>query len=433
MSGEQVLMKGRLHPVTPWRRTWAAATGAVTFLFRDMHDWIDLVVDLPAWVLALTAGLVTLLAASYGFTSWLRTSWQLTPQALQVHSGILFHRHRRFELAHVQEVDVHRPLLGRLIGVCTLRVSVAGRSADLAYLGMVQAQALRTEMRRHMAASAEPAHRQAARPDDAREILSVPARMLGLSILLDAHTMAHVAAALALGAVPYLVLGEPLALLSLAGSLGWAWKLTAGRWPAWHGWTVTAHRSGYRVDHGLFNHRHSTLRHERIQAVVLTQPVLWRRRDWVRISLAVPGHRGLAMLAPVATRRQAEELVEGLWGEEAVEVVRAQCPTPRRARWATLRSRMLSAVVRPGFAAVWRGLFLRSVVHVWPAAKVQQVEVVQGPWQRRLGLATVEIALAGGPNPAARHRDVIEAAHLAEQLRARSGRGPEVPVAVSDE
>nr|BEK71342.1 PH domain-containing protein [Kitasatospora purpeofusca] len=420
MSEEPVLLQGRLHPFTPWRRTWAAATGAATLLFRDSGAWIDKAVKLPLWSLVLATAVVTLLAAGYGFTSWRRATWCLTSRALDVHAGILFRSHRQFELSHIQEVDVHRPLIGRLIGVCTLRVSVAGSSAHLAYLGAEQAQTLRTEIRRHMAASAGPQGRHTARPAADAELLSVPGRMLGLAILLDAHTMTRVLRVVALGFIPYLVLGEPLALLSLAGSLGWVWRMTAGRWPALFGWTVTALQGGYRIDHGMFERRHTTLRHERIQAVLITQPVLWRRRDWVSVSVALPGRSGLTTLAPVATRHQAEDLVERLWGTTALEAVQTRAPAPQRARWVTVRSRVLSAAVLPGYAAVRRGLFLRSVVYVWPTAKVQQVAVEQGPWQRRWGLATVDIALAGGPHPVARHRDVGEAARLAEALRAES-------------
>ncbi|WP_233289970.1 PH domain-containing protein [Kitasatospora sp. MBT66] len=333
----------------------------------------------------------------------------------------MFRSRRRFELGHIQEVDIHWPLIGRLIGVCTLRVSVAGSSARLAYLGAEQAQLLRAEIRRHMAA---PAGQQVSRPAFTGELLSVPGRMLAQAILLDARTMTRVLKAVALGFVPYLLLGEPLALLSLAGSLGWVWRMTAGRWPALYGWTVTALQGGYRIDHGMLERQHTTLRHERIQAVLITQPVLWRRRDWVTVSVALPGQAGLTTLAPVATRHQAEDLVERLWGATAVEAVRTRAPAPQRARWVTARSRVLSAVVLPGYAAVRRGLFLRSVVHVWPTAKVQQVAVEQGPWQRRWGLASVDIAASGGPHPVARHRDAGEAAQLAEALRAESRRGP---------
>jgi putative membrane protein len=57
---------------------------------------------------------------------------------------------------------------------------------------------------------------------------------------------------------------------------------------------------------------------------------------------------------------------------------------------------------------------------------LQSVRVVQGPFQRRLGLATVYADTAGGRAGQAKDRDLSEAWALAEQLsaRARLARNP---------
>jgi putative membrane protein len=424
---ETTLLEDRLHPITPWRRTWAAVTGIATFLFRDLQEWFADAASWPRWALALVAAAVTLLAAGYGYLSWRRTSYRLTTDALHVRTGILFHRGRRFELAHLQEADIHRPFLARWLGVCSLRLSVSGHGADLSYLSDDQAAVLQGALRRHMAT--EVSTPETAAPETEPDVLlSVPARMLGASLLLEVHTWAAAAVSIALGLVPYAVFHQPLALLSAAGSLGAAWRLTASRWPSWHGWTLTAEPGGYRADYGLFDRQHQTLRHQRTHAVELSQPLLWRRRGWVRISLATAGHLSPLLVAPVATWEQAEQLVRSLCGANAVELLRVRTPAPRRARWATLWSHVLSCAGDGEYLCVWDGWFLRNRIHLAPASKAQSVEVAQGPWQRFLRLATVRVALAGGSDLVARHRDIAEAIETAARLRAARGRAVDLGV-----
>jgi putative membrane protein len=57
---------------------------------------------------------------------------------------------------------------------------------------------------------------------------------------------------------------------------------------------------------------------------------------------------------------------------------------------------------------------------VCPAARIQTVSVEQGPWQRKLGLASVHTHMAGGESVVAAHRTNAEAAIVASHLYAAS-------------
>ncbi|WNI20069.1 PH domain-containing protein [Actinacidiphila sp. ITFR-21] len=425
---EPAVLEGRLHPITPWRRAWATVTGAVLFFFRDAESWIKSAETWPRWVLALAAAAVSLFGAGYGYLSWRKTSYQLTDDALHVRAGILFHRRHRFVLDHLQAADIHRPLLGRWIGVCSLRLSVSGQSAMLSYLSEADASALRSALLRRMSGDASTSDEPVAEPELVEPpLLVVPARRLALSILLEAHTMIRVGIVVIGGLVPYLIFHEPLALLSLAGSAGAVWKMTYGRWPRYHGWTLTAAPGGYRAEYGLLDRRHQTYRHQRTQAITLVQPLLWRRRGWVQILLSTAGYHHPLLLVPVATLDEAERLTADLYGPDAVQLLNTQTPAPRRARWATPWSHVLSCNVSSEFVSVWHGLFLRNVRTLCPTSKTQNVETSQGPWQRRLGLATVHLAVAGGPALSGRHRDADEAQRIASRMLTldRTAQAPE--------
>ncbi|GAB3940097.1 hypothetical protein GCM10027614_23230 [Micromonospora vulcania] len=73
---------------------------------------------------------------------------------------------------------------------------------------------------------------------------------------------------------------------------------------------------------------------------------------------------------------------------------------------------------------VTRSGLLTRQLSIVPYARIQSVRVVQGPVQRRLGLATVHADTAGGAGAAAQDRDLTEAWALAAELttRARTAR-----------
>ena len=65
---------------------------------------------------------------------------------------------------------------------------------------------------------------------------------------------------------------------------------------------------------------------------------------------------------------------------------------------------------------------LTTTTDVVPLAKIQSLRLTSGPWQRRLGLATVHAETAGRrlSGAAAAHRDGDEARGLLVELTARS-------------
>jgi putative membrane protein len=103
---------------------------------------------------------------------------------------------------------------------------------------------------------------------------------------------------------------------------------------------------------------------------------------------------------------------------------------PPAARWrAPLQYRQLAAGADPS-VFVCRSGWLTRYIDVVPHARTQSVRVTQGPWQRRLGLATTHVDSTPGPvRPHAVHRDAIDARLLAEAqvalaTRARAGGTP---------
>ena len=208
---------------------------------------------------------------------------------------------------------------------------------------------------------------------------------------------------------------------------------------------------GVRLRHGMLETRSQTIPPGRVQAVRLVQSVLWRGRDWWRVQVNVAGYGGESeeknsVLLPVGTREEALTVLSlvlpdlgvdeprrildaGLDGDSGTESGYVSAPR---------RTRILDPVAwrRNGFVVTGRALLLRrgrmvKILDVVPHERTQSLGLVQGPWQRRLGVASFQVHSTEGPvHPEVPHLDAADAAQLmADQaMRARSARaaaGPE--------
>ena len=98
---------------------------------------------------------------------------------------------------------------------------------------------------------------------------------------------------------------------------------------------------------------------------------------------------------------------------------------PRRARWlAPVSAPRLGLGADARLLAIRDGRLRRELTLV-PHERTQSVRLTQGPFQRRLGLATVHVDLPPGSFSAqARHREQMEARRMIEDQagRARAAR-----------
>ncbi|WP_399067921.1 PH domain-containing protein [Streptomyces winkii] len=419
----------RLHPVTPWRRAWAPVAGLVAFSVHDFERTREWFTHLTTgWLLA-AFGVLLPVAAAYGFFSWWFTSYLVTDTELRIRTGLVFRRTAHIRLDRVQAVDVSRPLLARVAGVAKLKLDVVGTEAkdELAFLGEREAVALRAELLARAAGIAPEAAPEAGEAP-ARELLRVDMRTLVTGLLLMGTGWGALLATLLVPAVVYLASDSILgALAALVPALGGVWASTGGRFLKEYDWTVAESPDGLRLDHGLLDRDHATVPPGRVQSVRISEPLLWRRRGWVRVELEIAGagkDKG-GVLIPVAPRAEAAGvLARILPGTDLAAAADVAAPVPRRARWCV-------PVLWRGYgygstAAVFvtrSGLVARRVTLV-PHAKVQSVRLSQGPWQRRMRLADVAVDHGANGWTAARLRDAEEARALvhAQAERSRTGR-----------
>ena len=382
----------------------------------------------------------------FGLVNWLVTRWKIDGDTLRIESGLIRRDSKRLPLARIQAVDVVRPLLARLLGVSELRIRLAGSSSSdgrLAYLSESTALELRARLlHTPVPADASPAPGASDRPAVPEHPMASVAtgRLLG-SVLLSGLTLVLLAIAVAL---LVLALTAPKAAAAVAGFLAvYIFSFASGLWRRlsneFHFEAVEA-PEGIRVRRGLLQTVSETIPYGRIQAIRKIEPLLWRPMGWCRLEVDIAGAArkqqrgegsGVARkaLLPVGDDRDAWHLVDRLIGGGTPTMTP---PPPRARKKAPLSYHFLAAGHDDRHAVCVTGRVRKVTVWI-PLEKSQSIRRVQGPVQRRLGLATVHVDAAGKDTRAEfRDRTVAEADTLVAELSRLSRAARAAPGAAAD-
>ena len=406
---------------------------------------------------ALLAVAIVLLVCLGGFyLSWRMHSFRITGDAVEVRSGILFRTQRKARLDRIQGINVVRPLLARIFGAAKLDITVAGHDANvqLAYLGSVLADGLRSDVlrlasgvRQSELGGAAGGHAQGAAGSGAaiargalvgdfvnqrvndflapeldpnaappESVVTIPpARLLG-SLVLSGFTVFLLVIVVLLvvgasGGAPWLL------FVVLPGLIGSA-SFYISRFTKSLRYSIAGTPDGVRVGFGLLSTSNETLPPGRIHAVEVQQPLLWRPFGWWQIRIDTAGRsveKGAAGQAnttvlPVGdaadVARVLTLLLPGFATDEHERIVLTGMTSPghddftgspRRAAWFRPFSWQRTGFqLVDGAVLLRRGYVWRSLAIV-PLARLQSLELRQGPIERGLGLAEARFHTVSGP------------------------------------
>jgi putative membrane protein len=410
----------RLHPLSPLVRAGPIVTVLVVGLglssAQGRSDGSARYVDLVVVAVVLLLGVVR----------WLVTRWALDGGTLRIETGLLRRDSRQLPVARIQAVDVIRPLMARVFGLAELRIRLAGSGSAngrLAYLPEDQA----LELRARLLAAHHNLDPSTPEPDEYMVATVSTDRLIG-SVLLSG-------AVLVLPALPVLLVLVKLsstAAVVFGGFVGtYALGFVQDVWrriSSQYGFKVANAPDGIRISRGLLSTVAETIPARRVQAVRMVQPLFWRIFGWCRLEVDVAGHTGreagggrsattTKALLPVGPHATAELLIATVIGGHRPPA----SPPPRRARLkAPLSFHFLGTGHDDALVVSTTGRVRRTTIWV-PLVKIQSIRRVQGPVQRRLGLATVHVDAAGrGVRAELRDRAVEEADELMVDLAALS-------------
>lgn len=436
----------------------------------DPGDWADDPIGrlyangMIGW--ALLALLAVLAVVIGGFSlSWRMRAFRITNEVVEVRNGILLRTHRQGRLDRIQGVDISRSLLARIFGVAAMSIQVAGQDAniELAYLGSAAVDRLRRDVlllasgsQQTAEPTAQPVAPQAPgvtgllqhRASEFRSpeldsslagpesIVRIPPVRLVGSLVISWSSIVLLAAVI-VGIVwvqnshDYLVLFGALPVL-----IGFGGHMIS-RISRSLRFSVAGTVDGIRVGHGLLSTRNETLPPGRIHALQLSQPLLWRPFGWWEVTFTrasqptsdSSGNVARTTILPVGTLQDVVAVISlilpdtptramllrsGAVGAGTTDGYRS---SPPRAAWLKLFGWRRNAIaIGEGAVYLRRGL-LRRELSIIPLARVQGVELRQGPVARSLALASVVTHTVGGVvGTRLSAIDQNEAALLFEQL-----------------
>jgi putative membrane protein len=441
------------------------------------------------WLLGL--GAVVLLA--WTTLEWLRSTYRVEGGALRLEEGVLARKLRVIPFDRIQQVDLVRKPLHRLLGVATLRVDTAGgggaAEVDLEVVRLREAQALRSRLLRARAGAAAGGEEAAA----AAEAAPPERALLRLSVgevMLAGITGTRAAAVLVvLGPLSQLAdwfpsLSDwllrrfnpesvapttPAAVLAVAvlAVAVWLGLAAASSVVTDFGFTLATSAGDLVVRRGLLERREAVMPTARLQVVRVDESLLRRALGLASIRIQSAGRSGGSdetasrLTIPILPRSEVNRVLgELLPGAAPLPALRTPPPAARRRAmrrgvvmsaplvlavaavlWALSRPAAPAALLlvplavlgglaayrslghdrRDGFLYARQGAAIR-VTAVVPVAKAQSGSVRSSVFQRRAGLATLHVDVAGG-GPTPKVLDEAEAT-AEELLQVVLGRSP---------
>ncbi|MDK8585533.1 PH domain-containing protein [Corynebacterium kefirresidentii] len=424
----------RVHRLTPLLRLWSVILALIAAFALNVN--MEALRDIFAFItgehrgealrdtaLAL-AGFIAVCAVVWLASGlwWRRMGYQLGAEELSLRRGLLSVQLRTARYDRTQAVDVVEPVIARLFRLAAVRVETAGGQSsviEIAYLKKSDAEALRDDIlaRVHGAPTSQteaPAEESAEEP--AEEPALVPEIPIARSLIAAAlrTSTLFLVGFLILVVVTRLPLSAALPIL--VGALPNAWNVLDSSW------RYTARTDGevLNITYGLADRRRQSIRLDRIHAVQITQPFLWRPLGWYEVRVSVAGYgasasgkaSGSTRILPVGTLAQARQFLPA----DAAPTY----ASPTRAKWVSpLDYRQQTVALTGGYVIVRNGRLNRRVKAIH-TSHIQELTYRRGPISQALGLATVGLDLVQGPvRMDARNLTLADAAALLTQLRSR--------------
>ena len=426
----------RVHRLTPLLRLWSVILALIAAFALNLN--MEALRDIFAFItgehrgealrdtaLAL-AGFIAVCAVVWLASGlwWRRMGYQLGAEELSLRRGLFSVQLRTARYDRTQAVDVVEPVIARLFRLAAVRVETAGGQSsviEIAYLKKSDAEALRDDILARVH-GAPTSHTEAPAEESAEEPAEAPAEEPALvpEIPIARSLIAAALRTSTLFLVGFLILVVvtrlPLstALPILVGALPNAWNMLDSSW------RYTARTDGevLNITYGLADRRRQSIRLDRIHAVQITQPFLWRPLGWYEVRVSVAGYgasasgkaSGSTRILPVGTLAQARQFLPA----DAAPTY----ASPARAKWVSPLDYRQQTVALTGDYVIVRNGRLNRRVKAIHTSHIQELTYRRGPISQALGLATVGLDLVQGPvRMDARNLTLADATALLARLR----------------
>ncbi len=409
----------RPHPATALVRSWIALVALGFFFVREFLPEVltgeyedDPRVDFLGSFIFIGIGGVLLLVALSMLATWYFTRFVIDDNELRIETGAIWRSSRRIPFTKVQSVEVYQPLIARLVGLAELTIDAgADRPVRLRYLRRTEAYRFRDYLlarahgRQVSLADTTGSESLLQDVDADDEVITriAPGTLIVAALLTVEVFLAVVLACLLI--IPPIVMGygwaAPAGLIGVAlSAIPYVNRVAVTQF----NYVLARSERGVKITRGLTSLTSQTIPAHRIQTLRVSQPLLWRPLGLYRVDMDLvgmhsedmedSGQNGTSILMPAGTRAQVDAALSAIWPHADPTDV-ATHPSPRRARWFRPISGGTLRYGADDVLVVTASGVLRRTWEYAPHKRVQSVRIVQGPLQRRLGLADVQVHTVG--------------------------------------
>lgn len=411
------------------------------------------------WCLILVTVLLAFIVPLVGgYFSWRYTRFVIDDEQVRIERQFIWHRSERIAFTKVQSVDIVQPMVARLFGLAALRIDVGGQDGarSIEFLSRERASQLRDHLLLRAHAS-RTCVRESPQPSTGvesqdlpaadRVIVAIPPGRLLASLLVNDRTV-----------ITLVVTAVLITLLVLTGNLTVTgmtvfivpWLVGIGsmllaRLRNEFRFTLTStSNGGLCISSGLTSLVSQTIPPDRVQALDITRPLLWRPFGWHRMRINVLGSgleagrrsgASATVLLPAGPPDEVQAVLSALWPQLDIASIPRRA-IPNRARWLRWLDANTYLWGHDEDVLVASGRLLNQRTSIVPHARVQSVRLRQGPLQRILRLASVQAHTTPGPvGVVCPHLDEKDARLLAlaeldrmRQARDDTRRQPALPI-----
>jgi len=343
----------KLAPLSvPYRALQKAGRLAITLVFLGS---VGTGVGFSRTLVIVGVGGAIALALAYEFAYYQRYQYTFTSDTFDIQSGVLNRREREIPYGRIQNVDISRNVIQRLVGLSAIDIETAGGGSTEAAIRYVTAEAATTiqnEIRNRKrgrdqqgeADRASTATESAERTEPDEELLFEisPSELALAGVLSFDPRVPGLLFAIFTGSIPFIspVVPEPTAVATtgldptvvlfvtgavlLVGLVILSWVVGAiSAIVNYWGFRLTRSETELRYERGLLQRYSGTIPFEKIQTLTITDNPLKRRTGYATLAVETAGYapgqasqRGSEAAVPIAGRDRIERLAAEIDGCE---------------------------------------------------------------------------------------------------------------------
>ncbi|WP_049971048.1 PH domain-containing protein [Haladaptatus cibarius] len=467
----------KLHPLSlPYRLLTRSMSLALTLFFvgttlASAVESINIVITLALVAVGL------LVAGLWEVVYYRRFDYVLTDNSLDIDSGVISRRRREIPLRRIQNVDISRNVVQRVLGIALVGFETAGggeTEASLRFVAYDEARRLQREIQRRKRGATERDEEEEIQPDVLYEIrspellllsaISIEPRVFGLVFFIVPFLTG---AAESFGGLSFLF---GLAQLLVSALVLWVASAMV-TFARYYDFTLLRVDDELRYERGLLQRYDGSIPLDKIQTLTLQENPLMRLTGYATLSVETAGYApgqgpsgGSEAAIPLATRGRVLRLAHSI--ESFDDPTFTRPPKRTRRRYIVRYALVVAGLTALAFAVNWftelfpfwyatlallvlapvagqyqwkhrgyyagedhvqtRNGFWRRRIHVVPYYRVQTVIQRETIFQRRWRLGTVFVDTAssvgfGGQEAHAADIDVNDASEFRELVRRRLG------------